>query len=85
MSGVSDLLGIFFDSLGDRLGEGWLRGGCNFAGLLLLFIESLFLVGPLDFLLGSGGLEGVLIVGDVQGFERICHWIFWLADNIKII
>lgn len=74
---VSDLLGVFLDSFWDGFCGDWLIGDGDLSGFLLLLIESLLMMGPLDFLLSSGS-EGLLIVGDVEGLEWIGHRILIL-------
>lgn len=71
---VSDDLGVFLDPFGEGFGDDRGGGGHDFGGFLLflLLVELLFLVGALHLLLGSG-LEGFLVVGDVEGLEGVGH------------
>lgn len=71
---VPDHLGVLLDSFGEGFSDDGGRGGCGLGGFLLflLLVELLFLVGALHLLLGSG-LEGFLVVGDVEGLEGVGH------------
>jgi hypothetical protein len=70
---VTDVLGVVPHALGEGVIDDGLRGRGGLGSLLLLFVEPLLLVGALDLLFGSGRLEGVLIVGDIESFEWIRH------------
>lgn len=57
---------------GCRVGGGGLL--CGLLGLLLL-VGFLLLVRAFHLLVGLGRLEGVLVVGDVECLEGVCHMV----------